>query len=81
MYFLGALTLFLAVANAAVPAERIVNKLAQFQRDAARLQGPASMITPLDAILDDFKVGGAYVGPTFTPRDRSYQTVACLPRA
>lgn len=74
----GVLTLFLATAaQATVTAEALVNKLNQFKADAWRMQGPARLISPLDAFLLEYKVGGAYVRP-LPRRGRSYQTVASL---
>lgn len=77
MYFLGALTLFLAAAQAAVTANVLVDKITWFGQHAKFLQSPARVINPMDAILIDHKLGGAYVGPLPLP-DRSYPTVPGL---
>lgn len=61
MHFLGALTVFLATAQATVPAAVIVEKLDHFKNTALWLQKPARFITRLDAILDNFQTGPAFV--------------------
>ena len=67
MYFLGALTAFLATAEATVTADVIVRKLNHFKNSALWLENPARFITPLDAVLDDFKTGPAFVRPLSLP--------------